>query len=78
MSRNANSRFALNPSVDISRSKFQRNHSVKLSFNTGDIVPFYVDEVLPGDTFQLKTNIKNVLKSNKRWNNSCLYKIVFQ
>ena len=57
MSRNANSRFALNPSVDISRSKFKRNHSVKLSFNTGDIVPFYVDEVLPGDTFQLKTSM---------------------
>ncbi len=27
--------------------------------------------------FTLKTNSKNVLKSNKRWNNSCLYKIVF-
>lgn len=57
MSRNQNSRFALNPSVDISRSKFKRNHSVKLSFNTGDIIPFYVDEVLPGDTFQLKTSM---------------------
>ena len=30
--------------------------SVKLSFNAGDIVPFYVDEVLPGDTFNLKTS----------------------
>lgn len=58
MSRNANTRFALNPTnLDISRSKFNRNHSVKTSFNVGDVVPFYVDEVLPGDTFQLKTSL---------------------
>jgi hypothetical protein len=30
---------------------------VKLSYNVGDIIPFYVDEVLPGDTFQLKTSM---------------------
>lgn len=58
MSRNANTRFALNPTnLDISRSKFNRNHSLKTSFNVGDVVPFYVDEVLPGDTFQLKTSL---------------------
>uniref|UniRef100_A0AAU8B2T1 Major capsid protein n=1 Tax=Dulem virus 119 TaxID=3145596 RepID=A0AAU8B2T1_9VIRU len=57
MSRNQNSRFALNPTnIDISRSTFDRSHSVKLSFNTGDIVPFYVDEVLPGDTFSVDTS----------------------
>lgn len=58
MSRNAETRFALNPTnLDISRSKFNRNHSFKTSFNVGDVVPFYVDEVLPGDTFQLKTSL---------------------
>lgn len=58
MSRNANTRFALNPTnLDISRSKFNRNHSLKTSFNVGDVVPIYVDEVLPGDTFQLKTSL---------------------
>ena len=58
MSRNENTRFALNPSnLDLSRSTFRRNHSVKLSYNVGDIIPFYVDEVLPGDTFQLKTSM---------------------
>lgn len=58
MSRNANTRFALNPTnLDISRSKFNRDHSLKTSFNVGDVVPFYVDEVLPGDTFQLKTSL---------------------
>ncbi|QRV61629.1 VP1 [Gokushovirinae sp.] len=58
MSRNEESRFALNPTdLDISRSKFNRDHSIKTSFNVGDIIPFYCDEVLPGDTFQLKTSL---------------------
>lgn len=57
MSRNAQSRFALNPTnINISRSSFDRNSSIKLSFNVGDIIPFYVDEVLPGDTFNIKTS----------------------
>ncbi len=57
MSRNANSHFALNPtSLDISRSKFTRNSSYKTSFNVGQLIPFYLDEVLPGDTFQVKTS----------------------
>lgn len=56
MSRNAQSRFAMNPTnIDISRSTFDRSSSIKLSFNTGEIIPFYVDEVLPGDTFDLDT-----------------------
>lgn len=58
MSRNENTRFGLNPTnLDIARSTFRRDHSVKLSFNVGDVIPFYVDEVLPGDTFQLKTSM---------------------
>lgn len=57
MSRNAESRFAINPtSIDISRSRFDRSCSVKTSFNVGDIIPFYVDEVLPGDTHQIDTS----------------------
>ncbi len=57
MSRNTNSHFALNPTkIDIGRSTFPRNSSVKTSFNVGDIVPFYVDEVLPGDTFDVATS----------------------
>lgn len=58
MSRNENTRFALNPTnLDIARSTFRRDHSVKLSFNVGDVIPFFVDEVLPGDTFQVKTSM---------------------
>ncbi len=57
MSRNTNSHFALNPTrIDMSRSTFPRNFSVKTSFNVGDIVPFYVDEVLPGDTFDVTSS----------------------
>lgn len=57
MSRNENTRFALNPTrIDMSRSTFSRNCSLKTSFNVGDIVPFYVDEVLPGDTFDVTTS----------------------
>lgn len=57
MNRNANSHFALNPtSIDISRSKFNRSFNIKTSFNAGDLIPFVVDEVLPGDTYQVKTS----------------------
>uniref|UniRef100_A0AAU8AZD2 Major capsid protein n=1 Tax=Dulem virus 133 TaxID=3145610 RepID=A0AAU8AZD2_9VIRU len=57
MSRNQNERFALNPTnIDISRSKFERNSSVKTTFNVGDLIPFYLDEVLPGDTFSIDTS----------------------
>lgn len=57
MSRNAESRFAVNPTrIDMSRSRFDRNSSVKTSFNVGQVVPFYLDEVLPGDTFKIRTN----------------------
>ena len=57
MSRNANSRFSVNPTnLDISRSRFPRHSDIKLTFNVGDVVPFYVDEVLPGDTHQIDTS----------------------
>lgn len=55
--RNMDSRFAINPQVDISRSKFNRDCSVKTSFNVGQLIPFYFDEVLPGDTFQMRTSL---------------------
>ncbi len=54
--RNIDSRFSINPDITIDRSKFNRDCSVKTSFNVGDLIPFYIDEVLPGDTFQVKTS----------------------
>ena len=57
MSRNVNSFFSEVPaSLDISRSKFIRNQSIKTSFNVGELIPFYIDEVLPGDTFSIDTS----------------------
>lgn len=54
--RNESGRFAQNPVASIGRSSFNRNSSVKTTFNAGDMVPFYVDEVLPGDTFSIDTS----------------------
>lgn len=56
MHRNQNSHFSKNPQVDIQRSRFDRSSSIKLSFNFSDLVPFFVDEVLPGDTFTIDTS----------------------
>nr|WNN13435.1 MAG: major capsid protein [Microviridae sp.] len=56
MNRNVESHFSQLPNVDISRSRFDRSSSVKTSFNVGELIPFYVDEVLPGDTFKVKTS----------------------
>lgn len=57
MTRNTESRFALNPTrLDMSRSRFDRSSSYKTTFNVGDLIPFYVDEVLPGDTFTIDTS----------------------
>lgn len=56
MNRNTQSHFSQVPRADISRSRFDRSSSVKTSFNVGQLIPFYVDEVLPGDTFSVDTS----------------------
>lgn len=56
MNRNTESHFSLSPHVDISRSRFDRSSSLKTSFNAGDVVPFFLEEVLPGDTFSVDTS----------------------
>ena len=53
MNRNSEYSFAQNPQVGVSRSRFQRNSDNKTTFNTGDLIPIYLDEVLPGDTHQI-------------------------
>jgi len=45
--------FAMIPDADIPRSHFNRMMSHKTAFDTGYLVPVYVDEVLPGDTINL-------------------------
>ena len=49
--------FIAQPRADIPRSSFNRNHGYKTSFDSGDLVPFYVDEALPGDTFSLRASL---------------------
>ena len=57
MNRNTMERFSVNPTnIDMSRSQFNRDSSIKTSFNIGDVIPFYVDEVIPGDTFNVTTS----------------------
>ena len=53
MNRNSEYNFAENPQVGVSRSRFKRNSDNKTTFNTGDLIPIYLDEVLPGDTHQI-------------------------
>jgi hypothetical protein len=47
-------KFAMVPRADIPRSSFAIETSHKTTFDAGYLVPVYVDEVLPGDTFNLK------------------------
>lgn len=42
------------PRADIPRSKFDAQKTHKTTFDSGYLIPVYVDEVLPGDTFNLK------------------------
>lgn len=43
--------FASLPSTNIPRSAFNRSFGVKTTFNSGELIPVFVDESLPGDTF---------------------------
>jgi hypothetical protein len=48
--------FSRIPSANIPRSSFDRSHGVKTTFDSGLLIPFFIDETLPGDTFNLKTS----------------------
>lgn len=47
-------KFAQIPTANIQRSRFDRSHDYLSTFNAGYLIPFYCDEVLPGDTFSMK------------------------
>lgn len=47
-------KFAMIPQADIPRASFDRQFTHKTTFDAGQLIPIYVDEVLPGDTFNLK------------------------
>lgn len=44
------------PAVGIPRSVFDRSHGHKTTLNSGYLVPFYRDEVLPGDTLNVRAH----------------------
>ncbi|WNK14223.1 MAG: major capsid protein [Microvirus sp.] len=46
--------FAMIPRADIPRASFDRQFTHKTTFDAGQLIPIYVDEVLPGDTFKLR------------------------
>lgn len=56
MNRNVESHFSQFPGVNIERSTFDRSFSHKTSFNSSELIPFLVEEVLPGDTFDITTS----------------------
>ena len=45
--------FSRVPKADIQRSTFNRSHDLKTTFDAGYLVPIFIDEALPGDTFTL-------------------------
>lgn len=48
--------FARVPQANIQRSSFRRPHGHKTTFNAGELIPIFVDEVLPGDTYNININ----------------------
>lgn len=56
MNRNSEQHYNQVPHAEIRRSRFKRDFSLLTTINEGDLVPIYVDEVLPGDTFKIDVN----------------------
>jgi hypothetical protein len=50
MNRNAEQHYAQVPRAEIRRARFKRDFTLLTTINEGDLVPIYVDEVLPADT----------------------------
>lgn len=56
MNRNNERHFNQIPEMRASRTRFNRDQTILTTFNAGELIPFYVDEVLPGDTFNVDTS----------------------
>ena len=55
MNRNNERHFNNIPKMNVSRSRFKMKQDIKLTMNAGELIPFYVAETLPGDTFSVDT-----------------------
>ncbi|WNK13316.1 MAG: major capsid protein [Microvirus sp.] len=49
--------FSQVPRAEIPRSQFDRSSGHKTTFDAGILIPYFVDEVLPGDTFSLRSTL---------------------
>lgn len=49
-------RFSDAPAMYMKRTKFDRSHVYKTTFNSGKLIPVFIDEVLPGDTVRMSVN----------------------
>lgn len=56
MNRNNERHFLSVPQMHTSRTRFNRDQTILTTFDSGKLIPFFVDEVLPGDTFQVDTS----------------------
>ena len=56
MNRNNERHFLQVPQMHTSRTRFKRDQTILTTFDSGKLIPFFVDEVLPGDTFQIDTS----------------------
>lgn len=54
MTRETELHFSNIPSIDISRCKLAKGHDHKTTFNTGDIIPIFVDDIIPGTTVKMR------------------------
>jgi hypothetical protein len=56
VNRNNERHFNQIPEMRASRTRFNRDQTILTTFDSGKLIPFYVDEVLPGDTFSVDTS----------------------
>lgn len=56
LGRNKSTNFALLPQANHQRSTFDLSHSHKFTFNVGELIPFYWQEILPGTTVEIATS----------------------
>ncbi|WNK13615.1 MAG: major capsid protein [Microvirus sp.] len=49
--------FSMTPRADVPRSSFSIQKTHKTTFDSGQLIPFYVDEILPGDSFNMKATM---------------------
>ena len=57
MKSNMQHSFSQVPSANIQRSTFSRSHGYKTTFNASQLIPFFHDEILPGDTFAVNATL---------------------